>query len=127
MRSLRPFYFGDLTQKEDFNMNSGISSELTPTISDDVSDSRGDLDIRPEVAGLWTVKDAAVFLRKSVRWVFYALRKPENVVGSLPNVKLGRTPRFVPDDLRAWVGMGCPPAGTFKSWKDSGSRKRRMS
>jgi len=74
---------------------------------------------------LWTVKDAAAFLRKSSRWIFYALQTPENEPGSIPHSKLGRNPRFIPDDLRTWAAQGFPPAATFKQWKDAGERARR--
>lgn len=76
-------------------------------------------------APLWTVKDAAAFLRKSPRWIFYALQTPEHEAGSIPHAKLGRNPRFIPDDLHAWAAQGFPPAAAFKTWKDADERRRR--
>ena len=79
---------------------------------------KGDLQGPPgDVMPLWTVKEVAAFLRKSVRWVRYALRKPENEPGSIPHTKVGRTPRFDPAALKAWVEYGCPPAATLKTWQ----------
>jgi hypothetical protein len=74
---------------------------------------------------LWTVKDAAAFLQKSRRWMFLQLRLPDDAVGSIPHVKLGRTPRFIPDDMQAWAAMGFPPAATFRQWRDAENRRQR--
>jgi hypothetical protein len=76
------------------------------------------------VQPLWTTKEAAAFLRKSVRWVFYALRLPESEPGSIPHVRVGRAPRFSPEVLSEWVNVGCPPASVFRTWK-AGSRHRK--
>lgn len=76
---------------------------------------------------LWTVKDIAAYLQKSVRWVFYALRLPESESGSIPHVKLGRSPRFIPDDVKAWVSAGFPPVATFRTWQDFDRRKKKAS
>jgi hypothetical protein len=75
---------------------------------------------------LWTVKEAALFLRKSRRWLFDALRLEENVPGSVPHVRLGRSPRFIPDDLKLWASMNFPPAATFKAWRDADRRKKKV-
>jgi len=77
------------------------------------------------VQSLWTAKDAARFLRKSVRWLFYALRVPSTEPGSIPHVKLGRSPRFDPLTIAAWVSAGCPPAAVFASWQEAERRKRQ--
>ncbi|MEI6236614.1 MAG: helix-turn-helix domain-containing protein [Planctomycetota bacterium] len=79
----------------------------------------------PLAENLWTVKDAAAFLRKSQRWIFYALQTPEHESGSIPHSKLGRNPRFIPDDLRLWAAQGFPPANAFKTWKEADERRRR--
>ncbi len=78
-----------------------------------------------QVPTLWTVKDAATFLRKSPRWIFYALQVPEHEPGSIPHSKLGRNPRFIPDDLRVWAAQGFPPAATFKAWKEADAKRAR--
>jgi len=78
-------------------------------------DSRGSA--QNTVSPLWTAKEAAAFLGKSVRWVFYALRLPESEPGSIPHVRVGRAPRFNPQVLVEWVTAGCPPASTFRTWK----------
>ncbi|HLX68478.1 MAG TPA: helix-turn-helix domain-containing protein [Verrucomicrobiae bacterium] len=80
----------------------------------------------PVPAPLWTVKDAAAFLRKSPRWIFYSLQIPENEPGSIPHSKLGRNPRFIPDDLKAWASAGFPPAATFKAWQQTSSRHKKI-
>ena len=74
---------------------------------------------------LWDVKAAAAFLCKSRRWVFNQLNLCDDAAGSIPHVRLGRTPRFIPDDLRSWAAQGFPPAATFKSWKEADERARR--
>jgi hypothetical protein len=82
----------------------------------------------PDVAEgskLGTVADVAAFLRKSPRWVFLALRQPEGTPGSIPHVRLGRTPRLIPDDLRAWAASGFPPVATFRAWQETERRRQR--
>lgn len=76
---------------------------------------------------LWTVAEAARFLRKSPRWVWYALRLADTEPGSIPHCKLGRSPRFDPEDLRAWAAMRCPPAATFRRWQEGGRRPKPAS
>ena len=73
---------------------------------------------------LWTVREAATFLRISERKLWYGLRTPENEAGSIPHVRFGKMPRFVPDDLKRWAAEGFPPAATFKEWKKSDDRRR---
>ena len=65
------------------------------------------------IAPLWTVEETAQFLKKSKRWIFYHLQLSPEEPGSIPHVRLGRTPRFCPEELREWTEMGCPPAGTI--------------
>mgnify|MGYP000735619577 CR=1 FL=1 len=74
---------------------------------------------------LWTVADAATFLRKSQRWLFGQLKIDDTQPGSIPHVRLGRSPRFIPDDLKAWAAAGFPPAATFKEWKEMSARRKR--
>ena len=82
--------------------------------------------VAPAVADtLWTVKQAAIFLQKSQRWLFGQLTLADDRPGSIPHVRLGRSPRFIPDDLRAWAAAGFPPAGTFKEWKEADARRAR--
>jgi len=71
---------------------------------------------------LWTVEDLAKFMRKSPRWVFYALRLRSTDPGSIPHIRLGRTPRFDPGTIREWVHQGCPPADTYRNWNLSKER-----
>ena len=62
------------------------------------------------VEALWDVARVAKYLRKSVRWVFLALRVPATEEGSIPHTRIGRSPRFDPATMREWVRLGCPPA-----------------
>ena len=91
-------------------------NEVLSTAPPDGSDG-----IRP----LWTPRETAKFLRKSPRWVFYALRIPPSDPGSIPHVRLGRSPRFCPDTLREWVHQGCPPAAVFRAWQVAEEKKMR--
>ena len=50
-----------------------------------------------------------------------------NAVLDARSSKLGRNPRFIPDDLRLWAAQGFPPASTFKQWKEADERRRRRS
>jgi len=100
-------------------MKGSIGSKIFP-----VEEQSGPV-INPPV--LLTVKDLAVFLRKSARWVWYNLRRREDEPGSIPHVKLGKSPRFILEDVQAWVAAGFPPAATFKAWREIESRRRRSS
>ena len=55
---------------------------------------------------LWTVRQAAAFLGRSVSWVYKAVER-----GELPRARgLGWGVRFVPADLHAFArGEPCPP------------------
>jgi hypothetical protein len=70
------------------------------------------------------MSDTTAFLRKSRRSLFYALRIRQDQPGSVPHSKLGRTPLFVPDDLRQWASMGFPPLSAFKTWKEAEMKKK---
>lgn len=70
---------------------------------------------------LWTVKEAATYLRKSESWVWQAVRTPEDRPGSIPHAKLGKSPRFIPEEMQAWAASGFLPAADFK--QDPRSRR----
>ena len=65
------------------------------------------------VEALWNVKECARFLGKSVRWVWMSLARHTDLRGSIPHHRVGKSPRFVPEEVRAWVRAGCPPAAEF--------------
>ncbi len=55
---------------------------------------------------LWDVRAAARFLKRSVSWVYHRAED-----GTLPVKRLaGWGVRFVPSELRAWVGAATRPA-----------------
>jgi len=62
---------------------------------------------------LWTVDQAARFLQKSRRWIYYALRVDEEELGSIPHTRIGRSLRFDPEILKEWAMSGCPPAAAM--------------
>jgi len=71
--------------------------------------------------GTWDGGQVTVFLKKSDRWLATALsRKPEQA-GSIPHGRLGCTAYFFPDQIKAWLAAGCPPA--IKFVKESGDVK----
>lgn len=51
-----------------------------------------------DVDDLWDVRRAARFLGKSSSWVYR-----ESEARRLPHRKIGRTLRYIPAELRAWV------------------------
>ena len=64
---------------------------------------------------LWPVRDVARFLARSERWIFRQLKRPDTEPGSIPHYRLSDgAPRFDPEEIRAWVREGCPPAGMFR-------------
>ena len=65
---------------------------------------------------LWNAAQCAQYLGKSPRWLWSALTRRAEEPGSVPHVRIGKTPRFFPDDIAAWVRAGCPPAATFAEW-----------
>lgn len=77
----------------------------------------GDKLLPGAIEPLWTVEDAAKYLRKSKRWVQYALLVPETEPGSMPHIRIGRNVRFEPAALREWIVADCPPAATLKKWR----------
>lgn len=70
-------------------------------------------------APLWSVADCARYLGRSVRWVQNALTRRDDEHGSIPHIRLGRAPRFIPEDVATWVAGGCPPAAVFRAWKEA--------
>ncbi len=69
-----------------------------------------------ETPTLWDVRACAKYLGKSPRWLWSSLtRRPEDP-DSIPHVRVGKTPRFIPSDVETWVRQGCPPAATFSQW-----------
>jgi hypothetical protein len=63
---------------------------------------------------LWSIEQAASFLKKSVRWIQYAMKMPADEAGSIPHGRVGKKPVFFPDALAEWVARGCPPAVAIK-------------
>jgi excisionase family DNA binding protein len=70
-----------------------------------------------EIEGLWTVDELARFLNMSGRWVRKRLCYRPEEQGSIPHVRFGRTPRFDPTEIRAWVQAGTPPASDWAAWQ----------
>ncbi|HEY3325058.1 MAG TPA: helix-turn-helix domain-containing protein [Planctomycetota bacterium] len=77
------------------------------------------------IAPLWSVAEVATFLGKSPRWVWRALTITPDDAGSVPHVRIGASPRFVPDHIRRWILDGCPPAATFRAWQDADEKRQR--
>ena len=73
---------------------------------------------------LWCVKQCSGFLGKSPRWLWSALTRRPEEPGSVPHVRVGKTPRFFPDDIASWVRAGCPPAATFTEWQTAEEKRR---
>ncbi len=67
---------------------------------------------RPEV---WCIEQAAVFIKKSTRWIQDAMSKPVDEPGSIPFRKIGKKPVFFPEALAEWIALGCPPAAVVKA------------
>ncbi len=76
---------------------------------------------------LWTVRECAMYLRRSPRWLWSALMRQATEPGSIPHVRVGASPRFFPDDVAAWVRVGCPPAAAFKEWSASEKKLEKRS
>lgn len=66
-------------------------------------------------SALWNLKEAAAFLKKSVRWMYDMLKRRDEEPGSIPHLRVGKTFRFEPDVLRVWVALGCPPAAVVET------------
>ena len=73
---------------------------------------------------LFTVAEAARFLKKSPRWLWSAIRRRPDEPGSVPFFRIGSSPRFFPADLAAWIRAGCPPAATFAEWQDAEKKRQ---
>jgi hypothetical protein len=69
------------------------------------------------VAALWSVTECARFLGKSPRWILSAIARRPADKGSIPHVRIGKSPRFFPNDIVEWVRLGCPPAEVLVEWK----------
>src|ERR1043165_2676066 len=74
---------------------------------------------------LWTVNEAAKFLRKSPRWLWSALNRRPEEAGSIPHVRVGAAPRFFPDNLAALLRAACPPAATFAAWRAAEEKRKQ--
>lgn len=48
--------------------------------------------------GLWTVKEAAAYLRLSTSWLYKRVGE-----GGIPHVKIGSVVRFVPEQVRQYA------------------------
>ena len=66
---------------------------------------------------LWGPKDVCQYLGMSRTRLFVALRLAPTEPGSIPHVRLGRNPRFIPADMEAWAAANFPPAATFEAWR----------
>jgi hypothetical protein len=55
--------------------------------------------------------------------MYSAIRTRAEEPGSIPHSRVGDTPRFVPEDIREWVRVGCPPAATFAEWQRADKKK----
>jgi hypothetical protein len=109
-------------------MDKQITPQVMPEVSTPVADTTKAVPMAVFLGErLWSVKDLAIYLQKSQRWVFKALRLPDTEAGSIPHVRLCRSPRFVPDDIKAWAFANFPPAATFRTWQEFDRRKRRAS
>ena len=70
---------------------------------------------------LWTISEAARFLKRFRRWVETALKRGDTEPGSIPHRRLpGKRgePRFIPAEMAAWSQDGFPPVATFREWHD---------
>lgn len=76
-------------------------------------------------AALWDVRACATYLKKSPRWLWSALHCQPGEKGSIPHVRVGASPRFIPTDIEEWVRQGCPSAATFTEWRDSAIKHRK--
>lgn len=74
---------------------------------------------------LWSVKECAIFLKRSPRWVWSAILRRVEEAGSIPHVRVGKSPRFFPDDIAAWIRAGCPPAATFAQWNATEQKRQK--
>ena len=80
--------------------------------------------------GLWTRRELAASLRRSVRWLDLQLARRPEEPGSIPHVVLPgpgrrRAVRFLPEHIRLWLAMGCPSAADFARGLAARGRGRR--
>lgn len=79
-----------------------------------------------EYEPLWDNRTCSIYLGKSTRWLYIAVRTRPEEPGSIPHSRVGETPRFIPEDIREWVRVGCPPAATFAEWQRVEKKKRTV-
>jgi excisionase family DNA binding protein len=51
---------------------------------------------------LWDVKQCAQYLGKSPRWLWREIAR-----GNVPHVRVGKSLRFYPEEIDAWLRSGC--------------------
>lgn len=59
-----------------------------------------------QVDPLWTARDVATFLRKSLRWVYGEAGAASSDPGRIPCTRVGGSLRFEPAAVRAWALRG---------------------
>lgn len=69
------------------------------------------------VQPLWSVAVLARYLGRSQRWVWAQLGRPETEPGSIPHRRIGKAPRFIPEEIQRWVDAGCPPVVQLQTWR----------
>lgn len=67
------------------------------------------------VMPLWAVSDLARYLKRSQRWVWSQLDVPGKRTGRIPHLRIGKAPRFIPEEIFRWVRLGCPSVADFDS------------
>jgi len=82
-------------------------------------------DSAAHAAPLWDVDACASYLNKSRRWIWLMIARTPEQPGSIPHVRIGRSPRFIPDDIVDWVRGGCPPAAVFRQWQAAEEKRCR--
>ncbi len=69
------------------------------------------------VQSLWSVPEVARYLKRSQRWVWSQLGRQASEAGSIPHRRIGKAPRFFPEEIRRWVDAGCPPVAQLQTWR----------
>ena len=64
---------------------------------------------------LWSVREVARYLKRSQRWVWSQLDIPGKRAGRIPHLRIGKAPRFIPEEICRWVRLGCPSVAEFGS------------